>query len=283
MTQSAAVTITILADNTASPPFAGEHGFSAFLDFGMERSALLFDTGQGVLFENAAAAGVDLSRVGVIALSHGHYDHTNALPGFIARYPDVSVAASDQIGRGHWSLSTGKVRDIALQSASRSALESLPVPQRLLFSDRLSLFDGQLTLQTAIPRRHPLELPSPVLFADRECTVPDTVPEETVLCFRASGGLVILTGCCHAGLINTCEAVRAVAGVSEIDTVIGGFHLAGVSASRLKATADYLAERKVRQVCPCHCTGEEAVLYLEKSLGERVVRARSGKSFSFSL
>lgn len=77
------VQITVLADNTADLPFVSEHGFAAVIDIcGEHTHRILFDTGRGALFANAPAAGVDLNLCEALVLSHGHYDHTDALPEF---------------------------------------------------------------------------------------------------------------------------------------------------------------------------------------------------------
>ena len=117
-----------------------------------------------------------------------------------------------------------------------------------------------------------METPSPLLFEDSSCTVPDYVPDEIVLWTATPLGLVILTGCCHAGFINTCEHVRAVSGIEKINAVIGGFHLANVSEDRLRATSDYIRARKIARVIPCHCTGDTEIEWLRDQLGAMVTK-----------
>jgi len=282
MNQAIAVRVTILADNAAAPPFLAEHGFSAFVEArgadGREW-AVLFDLGRGTLFANADACGIDLSRAAEIALSHGHYDHTDALSEFLARYPDARVHASSGVYRDHYSLRTGTCRSIGLSAESRAALSRdgrfVPVVVQT------SIADGAIALIGDIPRAHPLEIPSPLLFDDLGCSVPDAVPDELFLVADTPRGLVILTGCCHAGLINTCERARSAFPKRPIDAVIGGFHLAGVSCERLEATAAYLEGAGVRLVVPCHCTGEEETVWLKSRLGERVAPGSCGKKFPY--
>lgn len=267
--------ITILADNAASPPYRAEHGFSAFIetdaDVDSPASAVLFDVGMGALFDNAAGVGVDLSRVGDIVLSHGHYDHTDALSSVLDRCPSARVHASSEAFRDHYSLRTGTCRKISLSDENRARLSSLPDGRFHAFDTMDTISDTRINLVGRIPRVHPLETPSPLLFEDSGCTVPDDVIDEIALWTETDEGLVILTGCCHAGFINTCEHVRSVSGINAIHAVIGGFHLAKVGEERLLATAEYVARRGIRRVIPCHCTGDDEMEWLRARLGGDVV------------
>ncbi len=263
--------ITILADNEATPPYRAEHGFSALIEAwdedGADPLVALFDTGRGALFDNAAAAGVDLSRVTDAILSHGHYDHTDALPEFLARCPNARVHASSRVGREHYSLSTGTCRAIGLSDATRKALSLLPAGRFATFTGATAVADKRLGLVEDIPRVRPLEGPSPLLFADALCSAPDAVPDELALWLETDKGLVILTGCCHAGFMNTCEHVLDRASDARIRAVVGGFHLAGVDEERLEATAAYIDERGIGRVVACHCTGEAETAALSSRLG----------------
>jgi 7,8-dihydropterin-6-yl-methyl-4-(beta-D-ribofuranosyl)aminobenzene 5'-phosphate synthase len=279
MSEARNVTITILADNTATPPYRAEHGFSALVETRKpdgSASVILFDTGMGAIFENAALAGVDLARVSDVVLSHGHYDHTDALAKFLEKHPSSRVHASSGIFREHYSLRTGTCRKIALSDGNRVMLSALPRGQFLAFEKMDSIPGSRIHLAGRIPRVSPLETPSPLLFEDADCTIPDEVPDEIVLWTELSEGLVILTGCCHAGFINTCEYVRAVSGIGKISAVIGGFHLAKVSEERLAATADYIEKTGIRRVIPCHCTGDAEIEWLMGRLGSAVAKGECG-------
>jgi 7,8-dihydropterin-6-yl-methyl-4-(beta-D-ribofuranosyl)aminobenzene 5'-phosphate synthase len=288
MNEAGNVTITILADNAAAPPYRAEHGFSALVEIRAKNgnetngladdaaSTVLFDTGMGALFDNAVTAGVDLARVTDVVLSHGHYDHTDALEEFLRRYPGVTVHASVDFFRDHYSVRTGNRRKIALSDGNRLALSKLADGGFDPFVGEAALANGRVSLASGIPRDHPLEIPSPLLFSDADCTVGDAVPDELVLWMGTARGLVILTGCCHAGFINTCEFARRLSGVDRIRAVIGGFHLAGVPEERMKATADYIRAHGIALVVPCHCTGNDEIDWLASRLGPVVSKGRCG-------
>ncbi|HHU35738.1 MAG TPA: MBL fold metallo-hydrolase [Treponema sp.] len=275
---AAGVEITILADNIAEPPLTGEHGFSAVLAIRKADDSVLhvlFDTGRGVLFHNAPLVGVDLSKLDALVLSHGHYDHTDALPEFVKHYPHVRIHASTGIFRDHYSKSTGESRFIGFSAESRVAIlapDSCYVP----FTGKTAFGGGLVSIADNIPRSHPLELTSPLLFDDKACTIPDTVPDELVLWIDTVDGLVIVTGCCHAGFINTVEFVRSQTKNRPIALVCGGLHLAKVSTQRIEATARYIVDTKIARVAAFHCTGVEETRQLVKLTGGIVEAGQCG-------
>jgi 7,8-dihydropterin-6-yl-methyl-4-(beta-D-ribofuranosyl)aminobenzene 5'-phosphate synthase len=291
MTVTDKLTITILADNSASSPYRAEHGFSALVDLdsrgigntGAKGSSrpILFDVGVGALFDNVASAGVDLSRVGDVVLSHGHYDHTDALPEFLSLVPGVNVHASADFFRPHYSLRTGSPRSIGLSAENRSVLAALSPGRFSPFRGEKTIAGGQIILSDKIPRVEPLETPSPLLFADEACSIPDAVPDELFFLADTAKGLVILTGCCHAGFINTCERARALSGDRPIYAVVGGFHLANVGEERMAATADYIVACDIPHVIACHCTGDAEIDWLKARLGTVVTKGECGMAFSF--
>ena len=100
-------------------------------------------------------------------------------------------------------------------------------------------------------------------FSDESCTTPNLIPEEQAL-LLASG--LLITGCCHAGIINTVEACRKTCPDIAIRTIIGGLHLRHASGERLERTAAYLASLNLDRLVLMHCTGENAVEYLRSHL-----------------
>ena len=114
-------------------------------------------------------------------------------------------------------------------------------------------------------------------FSDEACTTPDSIPEEQAL-LQASG--VLITGCCHAGIINTVEACRKTCPDIAIRTIIGGLHLRHASEERLERTAAYLASLNLERLIPMHCTGENAVEYLRSRLTCEIATLPVGQSLS---
>jgi 7,8-dihydropterin-6-yl-methyl-4-(beta-D-ribofuranosyl)aminobenzene 5'-phosphate synthase len=299
-----AVEVTVLADNRADAPCVNERGFSALVRFrydvtgdedqeeareqlesragsNVREHHILFDVGRGSLFQNAPLLGVDLSSVDSVVLSHGHYDHTDALADVRARYPGRNYYASRLVFQDHYSLRTGECRRIGLSDEPRAALNDLRCSSLTLVGERSLLANAPAHLVGAIPRVHALETESPLLFLDSTCTVPDPVSDELFLVIDLPEGLCILTGCCHAGIINTCERALSLFPARPLLAVMGGFHLAGCGESRLEATRDYLSAKGVSRLIPCHCTGEEETEWLARELPGRVLRGSVGTVVRF--
>jgi len=94
--------------------------------------------------------------------------------------------------------------------------------------------------------------------------------------FKTGRGLVIITGCCHSGLINTVEHIRSVSGVERVRGIVGGLHLLNASCERINSTIDILSEWNPEFVVPCHCTGEEVLLEFQDELGSMITPGYAG-------
>ena len=88
-------------------------------------------------------------------------------------------------------------------------------------------------------------------------------PEEIALLLRSG---VLITGCCHAGIVNTAEFCRKACPGVRIHTILGGLHLKHADAARLGRTADYLNSLGLKRLVPMHCTGADAVRFLRERL-----------------
>lgn len=254
------VTLTVLVDNRAGFGCLAEHGFALWIEHGDRR--ILLDTGQGEVLEpNARTLGIDLGRTDALVLSHGHYDHTGGLPLVLSAAPRASLSCHPGVTEPRYSIRDGEARDIRMPQASMRALNALS-PDRLRWSgEPVRLCEG-LGLSGTIPRRTDFEDAGGPFFFDPHGHRPDPVADDQSLWIRTDKGLVICTGCCHAGLINTLTHLQDVTGEERIRAVIGGLHLGAASAERLEKTARALRDMGVGLLVPCHCTGEAATAWL---------------------
>jgi 7,8-dihydropterin-6-yl-methyl-4-(beta-D-ribofuranosyl)aminobenzene 5'-phosphate synthase len=97
--------------------------------------------------------------------------------------------------------------------------------------------------------------------------VEDTVPEDTSLVVNTAEGLVLISGCGHAGIINSMEYARKAVTDAPVITAIGGFHLFAASDETLAWTAERVKALGVRHFLGAHCTGIEAVYRLRQLAG----------------
>ncbi|HOF12434.1 MAG TPA: MBL fold metallo-hydrolase [Treponemataceae bacterium] len=272
--------ITILADNrfcnrggsaNKNQDLLTEHGFSCLLETN-DGQTMLFDLGQKVFIHNAEVLGKNLKELDALILSHGHYDHSDGLSAFFTENTKTKLFASKHIFTDHFSKKTGTARFIGLNEKNKNIIEKLPKTQKILFSKQSLVCKyksgtnkHRIEVHGAIKQKHPLEKPSPLLFADADCTESDTMLDETILAIETDKGLFLITGCGHAGFINICETIRKRTR-KKILAVLGGFHLEGVSKERLKATRDYIKKTGIEKIYPCHCTGDTEIEWLEKEL-----------------
>lgn len=275
----------ILIDNTSDKDLLIEHGFSVWIE--CDGKTILFDTGQNtddseILFKNAKALGCDLTTVDTLVLSHGHYDHTGSVSQLLAVNPKVNVVCHpNALMEERYSIYLDKEpRQIAMPEKDRNSLQSLPPSQLQLLTDAQMLFSG-IGYSGAIPRQHLLEDTGGPFFSDKHKKEPDTIYDDISLWFETSLGLVILTGCCHSGIMNTVQHIQNVTGKQNIRAVVGGLHLNRASENRLKATRDAFVKWQPQVIVPCHCTGEPAINYLKESNPDIFMAGGSGRCIAF--
>ncbi len=246
--------ITILCDNTVGPLAGtlGEHGFAALVEW--NGGSLLFDTGQGdTLLHNALRMNRDLHRVGTVALSHGHYDHTGGLLPLLRNCGGKDILAHPAVfSRRYRVKDTGESIPIGIPY-DEPFLRGLG--GRFTLSPTFQEVAPGVFLTGEVPRRARFEEGDTGLCCDDAGCMPDPVHDDQSLVIRTGKGLVLVLGCCHAGLINTIEHSRNQTGVPEIYAVIGGTHLGFCGAPQLDETIRALRSYNIRKICPGHCTG----------------------------
>ena len=132
-----------------------------------------------------------------------------------------------------------------------------------------------------IPRRNEFEDTGGHFFLDRIGRQADPIPDDQALWLDTQKGTVVVLGCAHAGVVNTLDHVCELSGRPTVHAVIGGMHLGKASAARLEETAKALERREVRVIAPCHCTGDEAVRFLQQRLPGRVTECAGGHVLTF--
>lgn len=271
--------ITILVDDKAPEGLAAEHGLAFWIEFG--KAKLLFDTGQGPALEaNARTLGIDLSTANMVALSHGHYDHTGGLPLALERAPSARLHCHPAVIKTRYSIRNGVAKVVGMPETARKAVDQVTGLRRAL-ENRAVLWSSDVGLTGPISRETTFETTGGPFFLDQQGAQPDDIEDDQSLWVRTGGGIVVVTGCCHSGLINTLTRVRELAGDGPILAVIGGFHLLNADADRLERTIESLREFRLRQLIPTHCTGDGAIAALGAAFGVSVAPGKAGDTFQW--
>jgi len=272
--------VSILVDNKGREGLVEEHGFAVWLE--LDGYNVLFDTGKGqALLPNAQAMGFDLGRLDALILSHGHFDHCGAIAQLLELNPDIPVFAHSGLLSPHFSIKQGEnPRNIAVPADQREALLRLPQGQLQYVDTPREVLPG-FFVSGAIERWHPLEDTGGPFFLDECRETPDLITDDMSVWFETAKGLVIVTGCCHAGLINTANQIRRDSGVMRLHAILGGLHLVNASCNRLETSRMALDEWQPDMVVPCHCTGDDAFSYLQYELGSMIRPGSAGMSFEF--
>ncbi|WP_394698803.1 MBL fold metallo-hydrolase [uncultured Methanoregula sp.] len=262
------LSLTVLVDNTTltDHDLCGEAGLSFLIE--TAGTKILFDTGlSGLFLANAGKMDISLRDLDFIVLSHGHIDHTGGLATLIRhlataapgkeRPPAPELIAhpccfwqKEKEGRKNGSAVSGE--EAGQQFLLHQSKEPVWITEDLVFLGE-------------IPRRFPFEQGEPekrMIHSPDGKTGPDYLLDDTALAFRSAEGLVIITGCSHAGICNITEYAREVCRERRVADIIGGLHLLTPAPKRLVKTGKYLNRLHLNALHACHCTSLPAKLAL---------------------
>ena len=251
------VKITVLTDNNTfiDRYFLAEPGLSFYIEEGPTR--ILFDCGYSDVFlRNATAMGIDLALLDHVVLSHGHLDHTWGLMDWIrmvgsARFENRLFKKPNLVTHPRTLMATSA--DSVGEIGSMLSAQSLSSYFHVALSATPVALTERITFLGQIPRIMDFE-PNMVIVRKEGEYQADDLSEDSALVYAGDCGLVIITGCSHAGICNIVEYARKVCGDSRVVDVIGGLHLLDPSQSQLEGTLSYLAKLNLRGLHACHCT-----------------------------
>jgi 7,8-dihydropterin-6-yl-methyl-4-(beta-D-ribofuranosyl)aminobenzene 5'-phosphate synthase len=275
----------IYVDEWISPAPLAEHGLSLLIKVfrGSEEHTILFDTGWSDIAVpfNLKLFGIDVNKVEAIVLSHGHMDHIGALMEILKvkkgipliLHPDVFTAP-----RG-LKLPDGrmvKFPTLDEQSVIKAGANLIKTKSPHLMVSGLVASTGEIKRVTDFEKG----MPNACLERNGKI-VPDPILDDQGIVIHIKGkGLVVVSGCAHAGIINTAYHARSITGMGKVYAILGGFHLSGPSFQPIIGrTIEELKKIDPEIVAPMHCTGWNTINEVAKEMPDRFVLNSVGTRF----
>ena len=305
--------LLIKNDKFILPPPVAEHGFSALINMAKydqsdrydnnnnNNNIFLFDTGvsENGVIHNADIFGIDFGKVDGIILSHGHFDHFAGLVNILKRMSSsprqtsnhsVDIFTHPDAFLRRWEIfpdgkrAKSPILDERQLQLGAKIHKSTGV--RCLPSEESPL----IAITGEIPRETSFEKGFPFQYAEdpdnENKLVPDPLikDDQAILVNVSDKGLVILTGCGHAGVVNTINYAKKITGINKIHAVIGGFHLpadGGIYEAVIEPTLKELQKANPDYLVPCHCTGWKATNRIIETMPEKFIQSSVGTTFQF--
>ena len=244
--------ITILS-TMLSDTHIGEWGFSAIIEADGQR--VLFDTGsrEKTVLQNASELNINLDNIDNVFLSHNHKDHTGGLITLRKNFPNSFSNA--HIGEGIFYSSPNSNGTSHYILKNKNSLESLGI-RFITHINPSQIMEGLWTtgqIRRKYDEKNWSELGK--MINSKGELVEDTIPEDQSLFFDTENGIVLISGCGHAGLVNTLNYVKNIIPNRPIYKIIGGFHLLNLKQDKLEWTAQKMKEFGVKYFVGAHCTG----------------------------
>ncbi len=263
-----AVKVTIVSTMLSGSPGKGigEWGFAALVE--ADGKKLLFDTGSRpeTVLNNVDEMKIDLTGVTDVVLTHWHGDH---IGGLIKLREAIRKKDPKALSRAHVGKDFFAVRVVDGKDTSRAELKKQFEALGGTWVEHakpVELLPG-VWLTGPVPRKHPEKNWSGGAQLRRgTALVEDNLPEDSSLVVETAEGLIVVTGCGHAGVVNIVEYARSLRG-AKVHALIGGLHLFDATDDQLAWTAKELKAAGVSHLLGAHCTGIEAVFRLRDGLG----------------
>jgi 7,8-dihydropterin-6-yl-methyl-4-(beta-D-ribofuranosyl)aminobenzene 5'-phosphate synthase len=298
--------VSSLTTGRARVPLNSQWGLSLHLEStaaGVTRRQMLdFGTSAEVLAHNIEFLKIDVGQLDGLIVSHGHGDHFGGLVGFLERYrpvlrPDIAlvVGGEDNFCWQYQRAPDGQFR--SSEVLDRGDLARLGVKWSMVEAPRLI---GDHAFSTGKIERASFEKVLPNTFVDygvhdgAGCDaghfteaeglgkiVPNQHWHEHATCYNVKGrGLVVVSSCGHAGIINSVRQAQKVSGVSKVHAIVGGFHLGPAPAEYVSQVVAGIKALEPDMLIPMHCSGVNFVAAAHDLMPHELVVSTTGSRFT---
>jgi len=279
--------ITVLAEDSVlyESRYLGQHGVSFLLEGakGSDVTRILVDVGQNsqALLNNMKLMNISPSIIDAVVLTHCHYDHTQGVARMLREIGrrDIQVIAHRDIFRLNF-VTEPYLRHVGIMPGdSREEIEKAG-GSLLLTKDPVKLMSG-ITTTGEVKRQTDFEEVGIALKTiEGGEVVDDRMLDDISVVANVNGkGLVIVTGCSHAGIVNIARHAMELTDCEKIEGIIGGLHLIDAPDDRIKRTGEELSKLNPEWICAGHCTGFKAQVELYLTFRERFSPLQTGMQF----
>lgn len=254
--------------------YINEHGLSILIE-SMEAETpicLLLDTGQsGVFYDNAEKMRISLRDINAVVISHAHYDHAGGVEKLLQEVPVRKMyVGKNFFQEKYYKKKDGTLKNIGI-SFTREELEKYSVEVCEIKEDMQSIFPG-ITLYRNFEHTVEYEPLNP-RFLVKEINgayAKDCFTDEVALTLDVEGGIIVITGCSHPGIMNILTTIKKRSG-KKICGIVGGTHLVEADEDRLRKTMSDLNDMNIKFIAVSHCTGEGNLEIIKESFGEKFI------------
>jgi len=281
--------ITVLAEDSVlyGSSYLGQHGVSFLLEGVSEGNTnrILVDVGQNsdALLSNMQTMGISPSIANAIVLTHCHYDHTQGIVRMLREInkKGVPVIAHPSIFRLHFVTQPYPRHMGIMQGDSKVEIEKAGGSLSLT-KDPFIIMPGIMTTGEVKRRTEFEEVRIELKTIENGMIVDDLMLDDiSVIANVKDKGLIIVTGCSHAGIINIVNQAIEVSGSNKIEGIIGGLHLVEAPDTAIRRTVEELSKLNVAWVSAGHCTGFKAQVELHHTFKERFLPLHTGMQFEW--
>jgi 7,8-dihydropterin-6-yl-methyl-4-(beta-D-ribofuranosyl)aminobenzene 5'-phosphate synthase len=281
--------ITIVAEDSVlyESPYWGQHGVSFLLEAykDNEKRNILVDVAQNpeALLHNMGLLNINPSSIDAIALTHCHYDHTQGIVEIVKAIgkKDLPVIAHPSLFRLNF-VDDPFLRHVGVMNSDSKERISESGGTFYLTTESLQIMPGVITTGEVARQTDFEEVGIPLkTITDDNKIVEDKMKDDLSVIANVKGGIIILSGCSHAGIVNIVKQSVEITGVGKIKAVIGGLHLVEAPMERIRKTVKALSKFDIDLISAGHCTGFNAQVELYNTFKQRFSPLHTGMKFEF--